>query len=98
MSPDRDGTIRRMIVSAPVDEEIKLGFATQVSLFYLEQLGITLESTDPQQHHYQLGQAQFVPLTGVEGGYSARDLGAIKFFSTIAIPFMSLIRFPFQNC
>ncbi|TVR06398.1 MAG: CHASE2 domain-containing protein [Phormidium sp. GEM2.Bin31] len=77
---DRDGTIRRMIVSAPVDEEIKLGFATQVSLFYLEQLGITLESTDPQQHHYQLGQAQFVPLTGVEGGYSARDLGGYQVF------------------
>ena len=77
---DRDGTIRRMIISAPVEGEIKLGFATQVSLFYLEQLGVTLEARDPQQHRYQLGQAQFVPLTGVEGGYSPRDLGGYQVF------------------
>ncbi|NMG58713.1 CHASE2 domain-containing protein [Geitlerinema sp. P-1104] len=77
---DRDGTIRRMIVSAPVDEKIKLGFSTQVSLLYLEQLGITLEVRDSAQHQYQLGQAQFSPLTGREGGYSGRDFGGYQVF------------------
>lgn len=83
---DGDSKIRRLIVSAPVAGEIKLGFATRVSLLYLEQMGVTLEVRDAAQHHYQLGQAQFSPLTGVEGGYSPADLGGYQVFLNYRSP------------
>ncbi len=83
---DGDSKIRRLIVSAPVEGEIKLGFATQVSLLYLQQMGVNLEVREEQTHHYQLGQAQFSPLTGVEGGYSPADLGGYQIFLNYRSP------------
>lgn len=83
---DGDSKIRRLIVSAPVEREIKLGFATRVSLLYLQQMGVNLEVREEQTHHYQLGQAQFSPLTGVEGGYSPADLGGYQIFLNYRSP------------
>lgn len=81
---DGDSKIRRLIISASVEGEIRLGFATQVSLLYLQQMGVDLEVREG--HHYQLGQAQFSPLTGVEGGYSPADLGGYQIFLNYRSP------------
>jgi len=45
---------------------------------YLDAEGITLQTKDEAKSHVQLGKAEFVPLTGNEGGYVNADVGGYQ--------------------
>ncbi|MGC9505132.1 CHASE2 domain-containing protein [Baaleninema sp.] len=83
---DRDGKVRRALISAFVDEELVLGLATQLSLLYLKPEGITLEPIEGEMSRYRLGKATFVPLTGNEAGYSSPDAGGYQVFLNYRSP------------
>ena len=49
-----------------------------MALRYLEAEGIELEVLDADRQRYQLGQAEFTPLTGAETLYTAEDTGGYQ--------------------
>jgi CHASE2 domain-containing sensor protein/DNA-binding response OmpR family regulator len=78
---DGDRHIRRALLTAAdpkQNDTIKAGLATQVALKYLEADGITLESIDPQQQKFRLGQTTFTPLSHQDAGYGSADLGGYQ--------------------
>ncbi|PPT06312.1 Adenylate cyclase [Geitlerinema sp. FC II] len=77
---DRDGKVRRALISAMVEDELVLGLATRLSLLYLEAEGISLEPVEGDRSRYRLGRATFVPLEGNEAGYSSKDAGGYQIF------------------
>ncbi len=76
---DADGKVRRGLLSVQLDDEsIHLGLGVKLALMYLDAEGITLQMTDEAKSHLQLGKAEFVPLTGNEGGYVNADVGGYQ--------------------
>ncbi len=78
---DGDRFVRRALLTAIDDKEegtIKAGLATLVALKYLETENISLESVDPQQQKFRLGQQIHVPLQNLEAGYGNADLGGYQ--------------------
>ncbi|MGP1384538.1 MAG: CHASE2 domain-containing protein [Thainema sp.] len=78
---DSDRNVRRALLTAGDEQEdniIKAGLATRVALQYLEAESISLESIDPEQQKFQLGQQTYVPLSRQEAGYSNGDLGGYQ--------------------
>ncbi|TVP60835.1 MAG: CHASE2 domain-containing protein [Nodularia sp. (in: Bacteria)] len=78
---DGDRFVRRALLTA-IDEkeegQIKAGLATLVALKYLEAENIALESVDPQQQKFRLGQQIHIPLQNLEAGYRDADLGGYQ--------------------
>ncbi|BAY89012.1 MULTISPECIES: CHASE2 domain-containing protein [unclassified Tolypothrix] len=78
---DGDRFVRRALLTAEDPKEkgtLKAGMATLVALKYLEADGISLESIDPKQQKFQLGQETYVPLKNQEAGYADDDLGGYQ--------------------
>ena len=76
---DADGKVRRGLLSVQLDDEsIHLGLGVKLALMYLEAEGITLQTRDEGTNHLQLGKAEFVPLSGNEGGYVNADVGGYQ--------------------
>ncbi|MBD2209583.1 CHASE2 domain-containing protein [Nostoc linckia FACHB-104] len=78
---DGDRFVRRALLTAEDAKEkgtLKAGMATLVALKYLEADGISLESIDPKQQKFQLGQETYVPLKNQEAGYADDDLGGYQ--------------------
>ena len=78
---DGDRHVRRALltaVDAQAQGKIKAGLATRVALQYLKAEGITLESVDPQQQKFRLGQETYTPLNHETIGYSNADLGGYQ--------------------
>lgn len=76
---DRDGQIRRgVVILGKGNDEILEGLGTYMALRYLEAEGIELEVLDADRQMYQLGQADFTPLTGAETLYTAEDTGGYQ--------------------
>ncbi|WP_414527847.1 CHASE2 domain-containing protein [Nodularia chucula] len=78
---DGDRFVRRALLTAIDDQEegeIKAGLATLVALKYLEAENISLESVDPQQQKFRLGEQIHIPLQNLEAGYKDDDLGGYQ--------------------
>ncbi|MBE9011180.1 CHASE2 domain-containing protein [Pseudanabaenaceae cyanobacterium LEGE 13415] len=77
---DGDRHIRRALLTSEDTKEqtVKAGLATRVALKYLEAKGITLESIDPDQQKFKLGQSIYLPLDDHRAGYSANDVGGYQ--------------------
>ena len=76
---DRDGKIRRgLVILGKGNDEILEGLGAYMALRYLEAEGIELEVLDADRQRYQLGQAEFTPLTGAETLYTAEDTGGYQ--------------------
>ena len=76
---DRDGKIRRMLLSVR-DSEGKtfFGLGTRLALDYLKKEGIALEVLDPPKSKVGLGKAVFMPLQNHDGGYVNADTGGYQ--------------------
>ena len=78
---DGDRHVRRALLTAEDTKDkgnLKAGLGTSVALKYLEKDSITLESVDPMQQQFQLGQATFTPLKDQEADYADKDLGGYQ--------------------
>lgn len=76
---DGDGKVRRLLLSHDKPNgQLQLSFSARVSLLYLEQRGIRLESLDRTQKHLKLGRAEFYPLSGRESGYANANAGGYQ--------------------
>ncbi|MEA5580055.1 CHASE2 domain-containing protein [Nodularia harveyana UHCC-0300] len=78
---DGDRFVRRALLTAIDDQEegnIKAGLATLMALKYLETENISLESVDPEQQKFRLGQQIHIPLENLEAGYGDADLGGYQ--------------------
>ncbi|WP_008308948.1 CHASE2 domain-containing protein [Leptolyngbya sp. PCC 6406] len=76
---DRDGNIRRGLLSAESNGAVKMGLATQAALKYLQVEDIKLESIDNSKNlHMRLGKAIFKPLQNRTAGYKHKDLGGYQ--------------------
>lgn len=78
---DRDRTVRRALLSLrdrKGDGRIKSSLAVRLALHYLAADGITLEVVDADKQHYQLGRAEFLPLTGRGYLYRGEDIGGYQ--------------------
>ncbi|GAP96308.1 CHASE2 domain-containing protein [Leptolyngbya sp. NIES-2104] len=77
---DSDRQIRRaLLTSEDIKEQtIKAGLATRVALKYLEAEGITLESINPDQQKFKLGQSIYLPLGNQEAGYPNSEVGGYQ--------------------
>ncbi|MDZ7962553.1 MAG: CHASE2 domain-containing protein [Aulosira sp. DedQUE10] len=78
---DGDRYVRRALLTAEDAKEkgtLKAGLATLVALKYLEAEGISLESIDPKQQKFKLGQEIYLPLNNQEAGYADADLGGYQ--------------------
>lgn len=75
---DRDGKIRRSLLSIKLDDgEVKLGLATRLALMYLAAEGIELKPVG-QTANRSLGKAVFVPFRSNDGGYLNADAGGFQ--------------------
>lgn len=76
---DGDGKTRRaLVLTGHPEGGTRLGFGVRLAMMYLATEGIELAVADPQRNIYALGDATFVPLTGVEGEYSKQDTGGYQ--------------------
>jgi CHASE2 domain-containing sensor protein/CheY-like chemotaxis protein len=75
---DSDGKVRRGLLSADDKGETFLGLAAQLSLSYLEPLGISLEEVKDKNNNLRLGKAIFTPLEGNEFSYHGADIGGYQ--------------------
>ncbi|GAB4381568.1 MAG: hypothetical protein Kow00121_40390 [Elainellaceae cyanobacterium] len=75
---DPDGIIRRNLMFAAVAGASYTSFSTQVTLRYLEQQGITPQSSPEQSNFMQLNGSMFVPLQPDSGGYHHGDTGGYQ--------------------
>ncbi|TAN87942.1 MAG: CHASE2 domain-containing protein [Phormidium sp. SL48-SHIP] len=67
---DRDGVVRRALISATLEGQVRMTLGTRLALDYLAEEGITLERSPACEGCYELGQGQLRPLTPYMGGYS----------------------------
>ena len=74
---DSDGKIRRGLLSARKDGEVKLGLATRSALMYLIQEGIELKPVKNSSKR-SLGKTTFTPFNGNDGGYIRTDRGGFQ--------------------
>ncbi len=80
---DADGTVRRILLSIrDVNGQTVLGFATRLSLMYLEEEGIQLEIVEGDNQHLRLGYANFRPLSPYSGSYVRLDAGGYQIMSS----------------
>ena len=78
---DADSKIRRILLShRNSDGEIQFGLGAKLALMYLEELGIALEEIDPQQKHYRLGRAIFIPFSENDSSYVRTNAGGYQVF------------------
>jgi diguanylate cyclase (GGDEF)-like protein len=70
---DSDKRVRRALFTGKERGRIYMGLGLAVALKYLEVEKISPSSIDGSQDTYQLGQAQFKPFRGNEGGYVRAD-------------------------
>lgn len=77
---DGDRKIRRALLTSEDAQEqtVKAGLATRVALKYLEAEGISLESVNPDQQKFKLGQSIYLPLKDQEAGYPDSDVGGYQ--------------------
>ena len=77
---DSDRQIRRALLTSEdaQDKTVKAGLATRVALKYLESENISLESVNPDQQKFKLGQSIYLPLKDQEAGYSEADVGGYQ--------------------
>ncbi|MBO9998878.1 MAG: CHASE2 domain-containing protein [Cyanobacteria bacterium SID2] len=76
---DGDGKVRRVLLSHPDRTgTLQLSFAVRLSLLYLEQHDIVLESIDDRGRYLRLGRAVFYPLNGRESGYATANAGGYQ--------------------
>ena len=75
---DRDGIVRRSLVSVTVDEEVRMTLSTRLALAYLRPEGVTLVPSPSCRSCYELGQAQLRPLPRQMGGYSENSRGGYQ--------------------
>ncbi|BAU11114.1 two-component hybrid sensor and regulator [Leptolyngbya sp. NIES-3755] len=77
---DGDRQIRRALLTSEDTKEqtVKAGLATRVALKYLEAEEITLESINPDQQKFKLGQSIYLPLDDHRAGYTANDVGGYQ--------------------
>ncbi|MCC5899751.1 MAG: CHASE2 domain-containing protein [Phormidium sp. BM_Day4_Bin.17] len=76
--PDQDGIVRRALVSASLEGEVRMTLSTRLALDYLRQDGVTLQPSSRCGSCYELGQAQLRPLPRRMGGYSQRMEGGYQ--------------------
>jgi adenylate cyclase len=77
MIADADGKVRRNLVVLETSEgKTRESLGTKLALMFLETENVDLELRDKDRQIYQLGQANFVRLTGKEGGYVATGTDA----------------------
>ncbi|MGF1478958.1 MAG: CHASE2 domain-containing protein [Cyanophyceae cyanobacterium] len=78
---DADGKVRRSLLSAELDGQVKLGLAAKLALKYLEDQDITLQEKSTrfwQRQQLTLGQATIVPFLSHDGGYVRADDGGYQ--------------------
>lgn len=74
---DRDGHIRRHIISLRHDNQLKFALGAKLALLYLEaQHQIVAEPL--QNNRIRLGQTEFSPIRAHSGGYVNADLGGYQ--------------------
>jgi adenylate cyclase len=77
MISDADGKVRRNLVVLQTSEgKTRESLGTKLALMFLETENVDLKLRDKDRQIYQLGQANFVRLTGKEGGYVATGTDA----------------------
>ncbi|MEL6383133.1 MAG: CHASE2 domain-containing protein, partial [Cyanobacteria bacterium J06626_18] len=69
---DDDGTVRRALLAANIESELRWTLGSALALLYLEQEGITLE-THPPSGTSRLGTVLFPRLNSNDGGYVNAD-------------------------
>lgn len=67
---DRDGVVRRALISAILEGQVRMTLGTRLALDYLAGEGISLERSPACGGCYELAQAQLRPLPTRMGGYS----------------------------
>ncbi len=71
---DADKTVRRALLSATDEKgQIHLSLGAKAALIYLADRGIKLEAVPGSTTHLKLGQTQFRPFRGNDGGYVRAD-------------------------
>jgi CHASE2 domain-containing sensor protein/DNA-binding NarL/FixJ family response regulator len=75
---DRDGVVRRALISATLEGQVRMTLGTRLALDYLAGEGITLERSPACGGCYELGQAQLRPLPPRMGGYSEPAQGGYQ--------------------
>lgn len=73
---DADGKVRRGLLSVKYRNQVHLSLGLQLALKYLQAEGVTPKRVN--QHHWQLGQAIFVPFKRNDGGYIGADAGGYQ--------------------
>lgn len=75
---DRDGVVRRGLVSARLQGKVRMTLGTRLALDYLAKDGVLLERSPACQGCYELGQGQLRPLPRNIGGYSEAAQGGYQ--------------------
>ncbi|NJN21245.1 MAG: CHASE2 domain-containing protein [Leptolyngbya sp. RL_3_1] len=71
---DDDGKVRRALISAKVEGEVKYTLGALLAVQYLEQQeGITLSPSEDSEEAVSLGSASFMPFKPSDGGYVGAD-------------------------
>ena len=74
---DRDGKVRRALLTYKLDNELKYSFALQLALKYLARFEIEPVPIN-NSHKIKLGRATFKPLTENDGGYIKAKTGGYQ--------------------
>lgn len=82
---DVDATMRRGLLYVHQETLLK-SFALQLSLKYLEQLGIEEEAASVNPEYLQLGQAVFYPFRAYDGAYVNADASGYPFLADFRGP------------
>jgi adenylate cyclase len=73
--PDRDGKVRRHLLSVRIRDKTSITLGTKLALHYLKARNIKTQIKDGA---IQLGKAKFIPLQENDGGYSRADIGGYQ--------------------
>lgn len=94
---DNDGNVRRGLLSAESEGEVKTGLATQAALKYLQAEGIRPESIGNGKNlNMRVGRAIFKPLETHTAGYKHKDLGGYQILLNWRGPESSFELIPMQ--
>jgi PAS domain S-box-containing protein len=79
---DADGRIRRSLLSLRTQDNRPIfTLGAHLAFTYLEDQGISRQSTNPEQTEFRLGRATFMPLQSHDGGYAGVDAGGYQILS-----------------
>lgn len=70
---DADGAVRRNLMFATTEEGVSFSFSLQLALHYLQERGISPSNSEDNPDNILWGEAEFVPLTSIDGGYRKID-------------------------